>query len=184
MVILGYQVVREKWPVRRCETGASMKARGQGRLYQRGEIWWVQYFHRGQIFRESSESKVRRVAGDLLKKRLGEMGRGEFAGTAVECTTFGDLAAIIENEYKINGRKSLDRLLLSIKHLRETFGHMRAIDITHDRLLAYATARLEHAKPGTVRIELAALKRMFKLGRKASKVTHRPEFPTLTVSNA
>ncbi len=161
-----------------------MKARGQGRLYRRGEVWWIQYFHRGTIYRESSNSKVRRVAGDLLKKRLGTMGKGEFTGVLVERTTFEDLAAMILNDYEINGRKSIGRLKQSLGHLREAFEHWRAIDITHDRLLAYASDRLKHAKPATVRNELAALKRMFRLGTKAGKVTHRPEFPTITVSNA
>src|SRR5437773_5471096 len=109
-----------------------MKARGQGRLYQRGEVYWIQYFFRGQIFRESSESRVRRVAGDLLKKRLGQMGKGEFTGVVVERTLFEDLAAMILHDYGINGRKSLGRLGQSIGHLREVFGRARAIDITHD----------------------------------------------------
>src|SRR6266850_5645280 len=141
-----------------------MKARGQGRIYQRGEIWWVQYFFRGKIFRETSESKVRRVAGDLLRKRLGQMGKGEFAGVAVDQTTIEELIAMILHDYAINGRKSVGRLQQSIAHLREAFGHARAIDITHDRLLAYVSARLEHAKPATIKTELAALRRMFKLG--------------------
>ena len=161
-----------------------MKARGQGRIYVRGGKFWIQYYCRGQLFRESSESNVRRVAGDLLKKRLGQMGRGEFVGTAVEKTTFEDMAAMIVNDYKINGRRSLDRVQLSIRHLRGTFGHMRAIDITHDRLMAYVSGRLERAKPATVKLDVAALRRMFKLARKSGKVTHRPEFPTITVQNA
>ena len=161
-----------------------MKARGQGRIYVRGGKFWIQYYCRGQLFRESSESSIRRVAGDLLKRRLGEMGKGEFVGPAIEKTTFEDMAVMIVNDYKLNGRRSLDRVELSIRHLRGTFGRMRAIDITHDKLLAYLTARLEHAKPATVKLDLAALRRMFKLARKSGKVTHRPEFPTVTVHNA
>ncbi len=161
-----------------------MKARGQGSLYQRGQIWWIQYFHHGQIYRESSRSKIRRVGGDLLKKRLGEIGRGEFTGILVEKTTFDDLAQMIRHDYAINNRKSVGRLEQSIAHLGEAFGRLRAIDIGHDRLLSYASERLKHAKPGTIRNELSAMKRMFKLGMKAGNVTRRPEFPTIAVNNA
>jgi integrase len=42
---------------------------------------------------------------------------------------------------------------------------------------------MKTAKPGTVTIELAALKRMFTLGMRAGKVVHRPYFPPLKLRN-
>src|SRR5439155_8574787 len=38
------------------------RLRGMGRVYQRGRVWWVQYWYRGQLFRESSESHRRSAA--------------------------------------------------------------------------------------------------------------------------
>src|SRR5206468_3437360 len=68
------------------------KARGLGRIYRRGEVWWIQYHHRGKLYRESSDSKKCARAGDLLKRRLAEMGQGRLVGPAIERTTFEDLA--------------------------------------------------------------------------------------------
>lgn len=160
-----------------------MKARGFGRLYLRGQIWWIQYYFRGTLHRESSESVNRSAAVKLLKRRLGEMGQGRLAGPRVERTTFEDLAGMLVDDYKANGRKSLDRAERSIEHLRVAFGLSRAVDITPDRMSAYVASRLSVAKPATVRLELAALGRMFTLGVRAGKVSHRPLLPTLEVKN-
>src|SRR5439155_10764890 len=112
---------------------AMKRDRGMGRLYLRGGTWWLQYSHRGQLYRESSGSVERGDAVKLLKRRLGEMGQGRLVGPDVEKTTFTELAAMLVDDYKINGRKSLDRAELSIKHLKRVFGRSLAIEITHDR---------------------------------------------------
>src|SRR5262245_27761391 len=136
-----------------------MKGRGLGRVYQRGGVWWVQFSFRGRKHRESSGSAKRADAVKLLKKRLGEMGRGGFVGPQVERTTFEDLAAMLADDYRLNARKSLDRMLAAVNHLRGFFGRSRAVDITHDRILAYVRSRIvdaeRPAKPATVRNELA-----------------------------
>ena len=157
--------------------------RGLGRVYARGGVFWIQYYFRGELHRESSHSKVEGDAVTLLKKRHGEMGLGRLVGPSVERTTFEDLAAMLVDDYQVNRRKSLDRAKLSIRHLREFFGPTHAMDITADRVSAYFRARLEVAKPGTVRLERAALGRMFTLGARAGKVSQRPYLPTIEVRN-
>ncbi len=42
----------------------------------------------------------------------------------------------------------------------------------------------EGAKPATVKLEIACLRRMFRLGSRASKVMRVPHFPTIAVNNA
>ncbi len=158
-----------------------------GRLYRRGNTWWVQYCFRGRVYRESSRSTVRAEAGKLLRRRQAEMGRGRLAGPDVERTTFEDLATMIAEDYRINGRKSADHLYVPLAHLRRFFGHTRAVDITPDRVTAYIRSRLDDperpAKPATVRNEVSALKRMFTLAARAGKVSHRPIFPSIEVRN-
>jgi integrase len=161
-----------------------MKGRGVGRIYQRkGGTWWIQYSHRGKLHRESSGSKVQRDAASLLKKRLAEMGGGRLLGPDIERTTFEDLAAMIKSDYIVNGRRSLDRAMLAVAHLRERFGRDRAIDITPDRVSSYIVDRLATAKPATIRCELATLGRMFTLGVRAGKASHKPSFPSIEVRN-
>ena len=160
-----------------------MRARGLGRIYRRGKVWWIQYWYRGKLYRESSESKVRGKAVKLLRKRHAEMGQGRLVGPEVEATTFEDIAGMLVDDYRVNGRKSLDRAERSIEHLRESFGRTRAIDITPDRVSAYIQSRMATAKPATIRLELAALGRMFSLALRAGKVAYRPYLPSIEVRN-
>ena len=164
-----------------------MKTRGLGRLYKRGSIWWIQYCFRGKVFRESSDSTVQADATRLLKRRHGEMGQGRLTGPVAERLTFEDLAAMLVEDYQVNGRKSLDRAQDAINRLRDFFARSRAVDITPDRVTAYISARLaaqpRPARPATVRNEVAVLGRMFTLAYRAGKVPCRPPFPSIVVRN-
>lgn len=168
-------------PTKRAAT--KQPQRGMGRVYLRGGVYWIQYSFRGRLYRESSKSKIEGEAVTLLKRRHGEMGLGRFVGPQVERTTFEEMAAMLIDDYKINGRKSLDRAELAVRHLREDFGLSLAIDITADRVSAYYRERLQVAKPATVRIERATLGRMFTLAFRAGKVSQRPYLPTIEVRN-
>ncbi|MBI1797870.1 MAG: tyrosine-type recombinase/integrase [Candidatus Eisenbacteria bacterium] len=157
--------------------------RGLGRHYQRGQTWWVQYYCRGRLIRESSGSERESVAIKLLKRRLGEMGQGRLVGPDVEKTTFEELAQMLFEDYRLNGRKSLDSAERSVAHLKSFFARTRAVEITTDRISAYVALRMKVAKPATIMLELAALKRMFALGLRAGRVGHKPFFPTIEVRN-
>ena len=50
--------------------------RGNGRVYQRGRIWWIAYYDHGKELRESSRSRERKDAARLLRQRLGEVATG------------------------------------------------------------------------------------------------------------
>src|SRR5262249_21132490 len=58
--------------------------RGFGTVYQRGRIWWISYWWRGEQKRESSGSVKRGDAERLLKRRLQELGRGRFIDPKAE----------------------------------------------------------------------------------------------------
>lgn len=61
----------------------SREMRGQGTVYQRGQIWWIQYSSRGEVFRESTHSPDRKAALKLLKRRNGESARGHVIGPSL-----------------------------------------------------------------------------------------------------
>jgi integrase len=164
-------------------------SRGLGRVFKvkRSKNWQIEYWYCGQQVRETSGSRREKVATDLLKKRLGEIGAGRFVGLQAERTTFEELSAMLIDDYKVNGRKSADRAALSVRHLKGFFEGYRARDITPDRVSAYIRSRLEDkppAMPSTIRNELAALSRMFTIGYRAGKVGSRPSFPSIRVQNA
>jgi integrase len=162
----------------------SGRERGEGTVYQRGTVWWAQYCYRGRVYRETSQSADRRDAVKLLRRRLAEVVTHRHAPEA-EKVTFEDLGRMVEDDYRLNGRRSVARVVQSFKRLRQHFGFDRALDITPDRLTAYARLRVDQgAAPATVANELAALKRGFSLAVRAGRLVHRPAFPTIQLDNA
>ena len=71
--------------------------------------WWVQYSVRGKRYRESSGSSNRIMAVKLLKDRLGAAARGDRSDQSRE-TRFEDLAQMLVDDYRANGRRSLKRI--------------------------------------------------------------------------
>ena len=147
-------------------------------------VWWIAYPVRGKPMRESSHSRKESDARELLKKRLGEIAAGKPVGPDIERTNFEDMAGMIVNDYKANGRSSLGRLEDAIAHLRKYLGDRRALEITGDVVTDYITFRQEQKAAGsTINNELAALSRMFTLGIRAGKIAIKPYIGKLALNN-
>jgi integrase len=159
-----------------------MKARGMGRVFLRGGVWWIQYSFRGAQHRESTHSTKRPKAVSLLKRRLAEMGHGRLVGPQAERLTFGDMAKMVREDYALNGRKSKPPLA----RLSEFFpDHTRALDITADVVKRYIQLRLDKgAAAATVKNEIGALGRAFTLAYRSGHMPNRPYLPSPRVSNA
>jgi integrase len=161
------------------------RTRGLGGVYQRGGVWWVQFYVHGKRVRESSASANRAVAVRLLKQRIGDVQSGKPVGPQIDRTTLDELTEMLLDDYRANGRRSIDRVEDAIKHLREFFGEIRAVKLTPDRFTAYQVHRkAEGAANATINYELAMLRRAFRLGARAGKVAVRPEFAMLHTENA
>src|SRR5690606_7836809 len=78
--------------------GLTVPRVGTGRVYQRGNIWWIDYSFRGKRHQESSKSTKKSDATKLLRKRLAEMGRGQLVGPDAERVMFEDLARGIRDD--------------------------------------------------------------------------------------
>lgn len=158
--------------------------KGFGRIYLRGSIYWIEYWHRGKGYRESSHSDKDTVARRLLKKRLGEIASGQFIGPTEERVTFEEMANDLLNHYRANDQDA-EAVKYPIARLRNSFGFDKTIDITTDRIRQHiAKSQDAGAANATINRDLAALKRMFSLALQANKVSHKPHIPTLEENNA
>lgn len=146
--------------------------------------YWVSYTVHGERHREPARPNTERAAVALLKQRLGEIASGRFIGQAAERVRFDDLVKALTDDYKANNRRTLKRALQCVAHLRETFGHLAAVQITRARVQAYVTARLEEGRaPNTVQNEVNALSRMLVLAVRNDMLAAAPRFPRLKVVN-
>jgi hypothetical protein len=153
----------------------TQRTAGTGGVFRRGTVYWIRYSYRGRKMRESSRSAQRGEAVKLLRRRLAEMGAGRLVGPDAERTTFEELAAMLLDDYGLNGRRSAKRVEVGLVHLRAFFTFARVPDITGDRIGAYIRYRQKaNAAPATVRYELACLRRAFTLAMRGGKATHRP----------
>ena len=153
--------------------------RGMGRVFRRGRVYWIAFYHRGNEIRESSGSEKEADARKLLKRRIAETQTGRFVMDE-EKVTFDDLAEGIRTDYKLNGRRSIKSALENnLKHLLGFFGFDRAIDIP-DRYRAYQLRRIEQGTSvATVNREAAMLGRMFSIAVDAGRLSRRPRFKML-----
>lgn len=162
-----------------------MPRTGTGRVFQRGETWWVDYSVHGRRFRETSGSTKRAEAVKLLKRRLGEQGSGHFVGPDAERVTFEDLMRMIEDDYAAQRRRAAKQLRSTIKRLAASFAGARAVDITTDRLTAYVRhQQADGYAAGTIRKDMACIKRAFNLAIRAGHLATKPHIPSVRVQDA
>jgi integrase len=165
------------------------RPRGTGCIYLRSygerKVYWIKYSRNGQPVSESTHSNKRRVAEQLLKRRIAEISTGQYLGPQLERTTVTELAADLVSEYRANQRKSTEWAERRWRlHLRPFFGVLRAIQVTPPLLNRFVESRQQAgASNGEINRELAALKRAFRLGKSNGKVRDVPVFPHLLELN-
>ena len=157
-----------------------------GMIYKRGNMYWIKYYRNGKPYRESTKSKKEADAKRLLKKREGEISEGKLPGVYFDRVKFDELAEDLIRDYRINQKKSMERVEMSLNHLDPVFAGLCVPQITSTRIERYVDMRLEEgAANATINRELAALKRALNLGARQTppKVDRVPFIQMLAENN-
>lgn len=163
--------------------------RGDGTLYQRGNVFWASYVVRGQRVRVSTGKENRREANDWLKERLLEAAQG-ISNPRANKTTVGDLADQWFKARETNGKPTEFDKYHWNKHLKPFFEKCKDVDVSPTLIRQYIQQR--KAEPnrlgkapgnGTINRELSILGAGFNLAKEEERLRHVPYFPMLTEEN-
>lgn len=165
------------------------RRKGSGNIYRQSgcKTWTIRFYKDGKRIIEATGKSDYSAAQKTLTKRLREIDLGTFVEPSAQRIRVEELGEDFLRDYRINGRKSLQITEWRwAKHLKPYFGGMKASEVNSDTLARYVDARLKaEAQPATINREMAALKRMFRLGFYSTppKLSRLPQFPRLEENN-
>lgn len=164
-------------------------------------ILWIKWYRDGKPHRESTGSTKITVARAKLAQRLADVSRGAPVTPKFDRLKFDEAAEDVVNDYKVNGRKSLDGLERRLRlHVLPFFGGRRAASIGPSDIRAYIAKRQadvreisekrrgkvvvraaeqRHYSNAEINRELAIVKRVFSLAVQSGKMMHRPHVTML-----
>jgi integrase len=170
--------------------------RGDGRIFQRGERWWVAYFVRGAEVREPAKvalkdgilrpAETAQEARRFLKARRREIEGGRFIGLEEERLTVADLFVDLLSRADAKGLRSVAKVKSHAKAILEYFGTSRAVDVSGTRIDSFKAERLAAGRaPATVNRELELLRQAYRLAvkRRRFSIGRAPEVELLPVDN-
>jgi integrase len=154
-------------------------------------------YENGRPMRESTKTDNHAEARRFLKLREGAVATGAPIPPRVDRTRYDELAADLRTHYETTGRwKNLGDVDCRLAHLAAFFKGHRAANITPDVIAGYVakrqaeTTQMIAARDGetvtrrrtsnrTINLELALLRRMFRLAARRRKVLSVPAFEML-----
>ena len=160
-----------------------MRRISSGSVYRRSdtEFWYAQFSIDGELKRESAGTANREEAIAFLQRRIDEARNGRYTDIDRR-PTFADLEQFLLENYEFKRNRTDPRR--HVRRLAEMFGEMKAEDITETKIREYSQKRLrkDGMTPGTLRRELALLKRMLRLA--AGSIPRVPLVDLPRVDNA
>jgi integrase len=121
--------------------------RGDGRIFKRGENWWISFYVDGREQRETARTTDEAKAQKYLRAKLKEVHAHELDPSKPFITqhdrrrTVADLMDALKADFKIRGKASSQNLS-NIKRARADFGRLRATALTAEAVDQYMEKRL------------------------------------------
>jgi integrase len=178
--------IRENNNIENCFESEKRRKRGEGRIWRRGGIWWIQYYAHGSQIRESSHCTRWEAANRLLAKRRAEIDADMFVDPAAQRLRYEQMRDALYADYQANNRRWLRTdqegkpYICGVSHLDNFFSGYRALAITTACAREFSVKRrADGASNGTINRELALLRRMFKLAVEDGTLRTAPHFPML-----
>jgi integrase len=129
-------------------------------IYQRGRIWWIDYYFKGRRLREPvSESKQEAI--NALQARKGDIVKGTFELKRERREWWFDDFTIEYLNHLKSTRRWWKREMSRLKALTKHFGRLLLSEVTVYHVEMYKAKRRETKTGGGVNRELALLKAMF-----------------------
>lgn len=160
--------------------------RGEGRVYQRGTRWWVEYWYRNRQFRESAGT-TEASARKLLRLRQREILTQRFVEPREQYVDVADLLDDLMRHLTTKGAKSVRAFEAHAKPVREFFAFTRAADVTTPDIERFIQTRLGAGKArATVNRETGVLRQAFNLAARQTppRLGRVPYIPMLKEDNA
>ena len=154
--------------------------RGNGRVFVRGRYWWIAYSHRGQEYRESSQSDKKAVAQALLRARLSALEQGLPAYGATRRHTVGAVLERVQAEYLRRGGRGPLQYAAHLKPLQRQFGGVRVVDLTETAIEQFIAQEQRRGKAGaTINKQLGILSRALRLAQRDGIIVRKPHIQRL-----
>jgi len=157
-----------------------------GHLYQRGSVWWIQFYQDGQRVRMTSESDDKDVAKQLLKEHEARVTLKQPLVVKSARVTYDELRKDLVDHYQATNDRDLEEAGWRLKHLDRAFRGARASRIDGATITRYIVQRQQeeivspkkkhrrHPANGTINREVGVLLRMLRLGLEHGKVARLP----------
>lgn len=105
---------------------------GKGRVFKRGNRWWIAFSHRGE-FRQPAGT--REEARSLLRARLAEIASDRFKPEDTRLAVKSLLDSYVKS-LRMREAKSLISLLSHLKPIEKAFGNLRVAELSIRRCQA------------------------------------------------
>jgi hypothetical protein len=111
-------------------------------LFQRGDIWWYEFWFAGRRIRESSKSESKTLAKTAEKTRRRELEEGFNNFADVRCErvrAIGEIADEFFEEYKLRIPQSATFAEYAIGHIKRLVGDKMLVDMNEATLTSIRT---------------------------------------------